>query len=281
MTAPWKVLKWNRCAPSLPVSRPDWISCNINCSNSKPNMPRHARRLQLVKTSRSFVLSWIHASWRRSPSFDGNEAPLCRVALHFRGKVRSSGFGRGAEAVDLVDSRRGKPRRLRSAARCFPEEQGCVLSPGCVVQKPSAGSCPRSAEACRTRGMASDGPCYEPQVGSRLNAMLVGVLSPVWRQGDSYQFEEDLTAWDTRITEYERQSSSGHVGQLVSKLQLPAEVACNEFSTRLESAEPRRTAKSKNVRFFYRSAPAARSAFFAVLHPRYFRFQHRGQKKTC
>ena len=47
---------------------------------------------------------------------------------------------------------------------------------------------------------------YEPQVGSRLNAMLVGVLSPVWRQGDSYQFEEDLTAWDTRITEYERDS---------------------------------------------------------------------------
>ena len=36
--------------------------------------------------------------------------------------------------------------------------------------------------------------------------MLVGVLSPVWRQGDSYQFEEDLTAWDTRITEYERDS---------------------------------------------------------------------------
>ena len=47
---------------------------------------------------------------------------------------------------------------------------------------------------------------YEPQVGSRLNAMLVGVLSPVWRQGDSYQFEEDLTTWDTRITEYERDS---------------------------------------------------------------------------
>ena len=47
---------------------------------------------------------------------------------------------------------------------------------------------------------------YEPQVGSRLNAMLVGVLSPVWRQGDSYHFEEDLTAWDTRITEYERDS---------------------------------------------------------------------------
>ena len=47
---------------------------------------------------------------------------------------------------------------------------------------------------------------YEPQVGSRLNAILVGVLSPVWRQGDSYQFEEDLTAWGTRITEYERDS---------------------------------------------------------------------------
>ena len=29
---------------------------------------------------------------------------------------------------------------------------------------------------------------------------------PVWRQGDTYQFEEDLTAWDTRITEYERDS---------------------------------------------------------------------------
>ena len=47
---------------------------------------------------------------------------------------------------------------------------------------------------------------HEPQVGSRLNAMLVGVLSPVWRQGDSCQFEEDLTAWDTQITEYERDS---------------------------------------------------------------------------
>ena len=46
----------------------------------------------------------------------------------------------------------------------------------------------------------------EPQVGRRLHAMLVGVLSPVWRQGDSYQFEEDLTALDTRITEYERDS---------------------------------------------------------------------------
>ena len=32
------------------------------------------------------------------------------------------------------------------------------------------------------------------------------LLSPVWRQGDTYQFEEDLTAWDTRITEYERDS---------------------------------------------------------------------------
>ena len=47
---------------------------------------------------------------------------------------------------------------------------------------------------------------YEPLVGSRLNAMLVGVLSPVWRQSDSYQFEEHLIAWDTRITEYERDS---------------------------------------------------------------------------
>ena len=47
---------------------------------------------------------------------------------------------------------------------------------------------------------------YEPQVRSRLNAMLVGVLSPVWRQGDSYHFEEDLIAWDTRTTEYERDS---------------------------------------------------------------------------
>ena len=50
---------------------------------------------------------------------------------------------------------------------------------------------------------------YEPQVGSRHNAMLVGILSPVWRQGDSFQFEEDLTAWDTRITEYERERDSG------------------------------------------------------------------------
>ena len=32
---------------------------------------------------------------------------------------------------------------------------------------------------------------YEPQVGSRLHAMLVEVLSPVWRQGDSYQYERD------------------------------------------------------------------------------------------
>ena len=47
---------------------------------------------------------------------------------------------------------------------------------------------------------------YEPQVGSRHNAMLVGILCPVWRQGDSYQFEEDLTAWDTRISDYERDS---------------------------------------------------------------------------
>ena len=47
---------------------------------------------------------------------------------------------------------------------------------------------------------------YEPQVGSRINAMFVGVLSPVWRQGDSCQFEEDPTAWDTRITEHERDS---------------------------------------------------------------------------
>ena len=47
----------------------------------------------------------------------------------------------------------------------------------------------------------------------------------------------------------------------------------------LESAQPRRTAKSKNNLFFDRLAPAAPSAFFAVLHPRYF--QHRfGQKKN-
>ena len=53
--------------------------------------------------------------------------------------------------------------------------------------------------------MASDGSSI------RLEAMLVGVLSPV-RQGDSCQFEEDLTAWDTRITEYERDSGK-MVGQ--------------------------------------------------------------------
>ena len=181
LTVPWKVLKWNRCVPSLPVSRPNWISCNIDCSNSKPNRPRHARRLRLVMTSRSFVPLWILASWRRSLSLTVTRR-ICSVALHLRGNVRSSGFGRGAEAVYLVDSRRGKPQRLRSAARGFSEEQGCVLSPCFVVQRPSAGSCPRSAEAWWTRGTASDGP-FEPQVSSRLNAMLVGVLSPVWRQG--------------------------------------------------------------------------------------------------
>ena len=30
----------------------------------------------------------------------------------------------------------------------------------------------------------------------------------MWRQGDSYQFEEDLTASDTRITENERDSGN-------------------------------------------------------------------------
>ena len=48
--------------------------------------------------------------------------------------------------------------------------------------------------------------------------------------------------------------------------------------TTAASAQPRRTAKSKTLSVFYRLAPAAPSAFFDVLHPRYF--QHRfGQKK--
>ena len=37
-------------------------------------------------------------------------------------------------------------------------KEGCVLSPGCVVPRPSAGSCQRSTKTCWTRGMASDGP---------------------------------------------------------------------------------------------------------------------------
>ena len=46
---------------------------------------------------------------------------------------------------------------------------------------------------------------YEP--GRRLIAMLVGVLSlPCGGKLTLYQFEEDFTAWDTRITEYERDS---------------------------------------------------------------------------
>ena len=56
----------------------------------------------------------------------------------------------------------------------------------------------------------------EPQVGGRLNAMLVGVLSPAWRQGDSYQFEEDLTAWDPRIAECERDSGRAIDPEVVS-----------------------------------------------------------------
>ena len=34
---------------------------------------------------------------------------------------------------------------------------------------------------------------YEPQVGGRFNAMLVGILAPNWPKGDPSQFEEDLT----------------------------------------------------------------------------------------
>ena len=47
---------------------------------------------------------------------------------------------------------------------------------------------------------------YEPQVGSRLNAMLVVLSLTCGGKLTLYQFEEDLTAWDTRITEYERDS---------------------------------------------------------------------------
>ena len=35
------------------------------------------------------------------------------------------------------------------------------------------------------RGRAQVLVLYEPQVGNQLNAMLVGILSPVWRQSDS------------------------------------------------------------------------------------------------
>ena len=34
---------------------------------------------------------------------------------------------------------------------------------------------------------------YEPQVGGRLNAMLVRILPPNWQRSDPDKFEDDLT----------------------------------------------------------------------------------------
>ena len=115
-----------------------------------------ARQASAVGQDLSELGSIVHTRvMEKIPIFDGTEAHFVAWRFTFEVTLRTSGLGTGAEAVDLVDPRRGKPQRFPSAARCLLEEQGCVPSPGCVVQRPSAGSCPRSAKACWTRGMAS------------------------------------------------------------------------------------------------------------------------------
>ena len=46
---------------------------------------------------------------------------------------------------------------------------------------------------------------YQPEVGGRHNAMLVGVLQPSWSSDKS--FADQLIDWETRITEYESATS--------------------------------------------------------------------------
>ena len=113
------------------------------------------------------------------------------------------GFGRGFETIGLV-------HHNKASLNDFAQQPEASLKNKAVLVASCRGRAqvlvrgvPKHAGLVAWRQMVR---VYEPQVGSRLNAMLVGVLSPVWRQGDSYQFEEDLTAWDTRITEYERDS---------------------------------------------------------------------------
>ena len=120
--------------------------------------------------------------------------------------MRSSAFGRGAEAVDLVDPRRGKHQRFAQQPEVSLKNKAvyCPLVASCRGRaQVLVRGVPKYAGLVAWRQMAR---LCEPQVGSRLNAKLVGVLSPVWRQGDCHQFEEDLPARDTRITEYERDS---------------------------------------------------------------------------
>ena len=91
------------------------------------------------------------------PIFDGNEANFADWRFTFEATCGLLGLEEVLRQSVLSTHDEIKPQRLRSAARCLPEEQGGVLSPGCFVPRPSASSCQRSAKACWTHGMASDG----------------------------------------------------------------------------------------------------------------------------
>ena len=72
------------------------------------------------------------------PIFDGNEAHFAEWRFTFEATC-------GLLGLEEV---------LRQAVLSTHDE----LSPGCVVPRPSAGSCQRSTKTCWTRGIASDGP---------------------------------------------------------------------------------------------------------------------------
>ena len=91
------------------------------------------------------------------PIFDGNEAHFAEWCFTFEATCGLQGL-KEVLRQSILSSNDEASLNVYAQQPGVSLNKGCVLSLGCVVQRPSAGSCPRSAEACWTRGMASDGP---------------------------------------------------------------------------------------------------------------------------
>ena len=173
----------------LHVSRPNWISCN------------NKRQLSLVGQDLSELRSIVDTRvMEKIPISDDNEAHFAEWRFTFEATC-------GLLGLEEVLRQSILSTHDEASLQVFAQQPDVSLKNKAVYYLLVA-SCrgraqvlvrgvPKHAGLVAWRQMVR---LFEPQVG------LVGVLSPVWRQGDSYQFEEDLTAWDTRITEYERDS---------------------------------------------------------------------------
>ena len=87
------------------------------------------------------------------PVFDGNEAHFAEWRFTFEATC-------GLLGLEEVLRQSVLSTHDEASINVFTQEPevSLKLSPGCVVPRPSAGSCQRSTKTCWTRGMASDGP---------------------------------------------------------------------------------------------------------------------------